>query len=267
MSWSDTPKGGHVERRWTQEIDEFILARCPVVSPEGKTKLLEDVNRTFGRDFTRTALTTHCTDRRMDLGIKTWQSAGRHGVLRGMANYNHRPVGAEQVKKGYVRVKVAEPNVWRMKNHVVWERAHPGETVDNKRETVIFVDGDNRNFAPENLCKITRRVLQWLNQTKSLGDDTEKNMVNIAYAQMRLKLRDAMKEQRMLYGNGAPAFEAHEHYLECKENPDYRKRRSENAKRYRKKIKMEHPEKIRAAAEKHKIYMRRYYRREHGEAQ
>src|SRR3989304_4506563 len=33
-------------------------------------------------------------------------------------------VGTERVRKGYVEIKVAEPNVWRPRGHLAWERAH-----------------------------------------------------------------------------------------------------------------------------------------------
>ena len=37
---------------------------------------------------------------------------------------NHRPVGSERISKdGYIEVKVAEPNKWRLKQRVVYEEA------------------------------------------------------------------------------------------------------------------------------------------------
>lgn len=37
---------------------------------------------------------------------------------------NHRPVGSERISKdGYIEVKVAEPNKWRLKQRVVYKEA------------------------------------------------------------------------------------------------------------------------------------------------
>ena len=62
------------------------------------------------------------------------------------------PIGAEQISHGYIIIKVAEPNSWRLKHHLVWEAAH-GEIPEGYR--VWFVDDDNRNFHLDNLLLIS----------------------------------------------------------------------------------------------------------------
>jgi len=64
------------------------------------------------------------------------------------------PVGTERVRKGYVEIKVAEPNVWRRRGHLAWERAHrrplPSGWVIRRQ------DGDMANDDPSNLDAISR---------------------------------------------------------------------------------------------------------------
>lgn len=74
---------------------------------------------------------------------------------------NHRPVGSERISKdGYIEVKVAEPNKWRLKQRVVYE-----ETKGKIPEgcPIIFLDGNKRNFDIGNLRCITRSELLYLN--------------------------------------------------------------------------------------------------------
>ena len=74
---------------------------------------------------------------------------------------NHRPVGSERISKdGYIEVKVAEPNKWRLKQRVVYE-----ETKGKIPEgcPIIFLDGNKRNFDIDNLRCITRSELLYLN--------------------------------------------------------------------------------------------------------
>lgn len=74
---------------------------------------------------------------------------------------NHRPVGSERISKdGYIEVKVAEPNKWRLKQRVVYE-----ETKGKIPEgcPIIFLDGNKRNFEIDNLRCITRSELLYLN--------------------------------------------------------------------------------------------------------
>lgn len=46
---------------------------------------------------------------------------------KGQTPLNHREVGSERINvDGYIEVKVAEPNRWRVKHRVIWEQ-HNGE--------------------------------------------------------------------------------------------------------------------------------------------
>jgi hypothetical protein len=56
--------------------------------------------------------------------------------------------------KGYIRVKVAEPNVWRQRSHIVWEAAHDKILPDGW--IVRHLDDDPLNDAPENLEAMPR---------------------------------------------------------------------------------------------------------------
>lgn len=74
---------------------------------------------------------------------------------------NHRPVGSERISKdGYIEVKVAEPNKWRLKQRVVYEEAK-GKIPEGC--PIIFLDGNKRNFDIDNLRCITRSELLYLN--------------------------------------------------------------------------------------------------------
>lgn len=74
---------------------------------------------------------------------------------------NHRPVGSERISKdGYIEVKVAEPNKWRLKQRVVYEEAK-GKIPEGC--TIIFLDGNKQNCNIDNLKCITRSELLYLN--------------------------------------------------------------------------------------------------------
>lgn len=73
-----------------------------------------------------------------------------------------RPVGSEQVKKGYVRIKVAQPNVWMSKAKWVYMKAHPDEDL-SERSNYVFLDGNNRNFAPENIRRVPAKAMGLFN--------------------------------------------------------------------------------------------------------
>lgn len=66
------------------------------------------------------------------------------------------PVGTESAatKGGYIKVKVAEPNVWRLRSHLVWEKTHGKPLPEGW--IVRHLDGDPANDHPDNLRAMPR---------------------------------------------------------------------------------------------------------------
>lgn len=87
---------------------------------------------------------------------KTW-------FPKGHVPKNHRPVGSERVNKdGYIEVKVAEPNKWRLKHRIVWENVNGPVP---KGYIIIFRDNDKTNTDIDNLLMIKRGIHAVLNHT------------------------------------------------------------------------------------------------------
>jgi len=78
----------------------------------------------------------------------------------GMKHPRHVPVGSEREKKGYIRVKIANPGVWKYKHVLIWE-AHNGPLPPG--HIVLFCDKNNRNFEPANLMAVSRAQLCVMN--------------------------------------------------------------------------------------------------------
>lgn len=66
------------------------------------------------------------------------------------------PVGTESdaTKGGYVKVKVADPDVWRLRSHIVWEETH-GRAIPNGW-IIRHLDGNPKNDDPGNLKAMPR---------------------------------------------------------------------------------------------------------------
>lgn len=78
---------------------------------------------------------------------KTW-------FRKGNVPKNHREIGSERINRdGYIEIKVAEPNKWKLKHRFVWESAN-GKIPSNC--IIIFKDNDRLNTDIENLMMITK---------------------------------------------------------------------------------------------------------------
>ncbi|MDO6747169.1 HNH endonuclease signature motif containing protein [Gilvimarinus sp. 1_MG-2023] len=92
---------------------------------------------------------------------KNFSPGGRSVETRfkpGQKPINYMPIGSERITKdGLVQVKITDtgypPTDWKSKHKVVWE-LNNGPLPEG--HIVIFKDGNNRNFAPDNLEAITR---------------------------------------------------------------------------------------------------------------
>ena len=114
-----------------------------------------------------------------------------------------RPVGAEQIKKGYVRIKVAQPNVWWPKAKWVYHNAHPDEDL-SERSNYIFLDGDNRNFAPENIRRVPLRAMGVFGSMGGRAEgDPEATAARFAMALLKQAELDAGERLGLVVKKGA----------------------------------------------------------------
>ena len=72
-----------------------------------------------------------------------------HPFRKGNRPWNTKPVGAERLTgSGFIQIKVAQPDHWKLKHLLVWEKVH-GPLPENC--AIEFIDGDRQNFRLENL--------------------------------------------------------------------------------------------------------------------
>ena len=73
---------------------------------------------------------------------------------KGHSPVNHRPVGSTRVTKdGYIEVKVAEPDKWKLNSRVVWESVN-GKIP--KGYVILHINGITTDDGIENLQIMSR---------------------------------------------------------------------------------------------------------------
>lgn len=119
-------------------------------------------------------------------GTKGLMKRNKTSFRRGMMPHNTVPVGTEVATKGWVKVKVAEPDVWRNKSELVWQAA--GKTLD-KGFLLIHIDGDFTNNNLDNLFPIRRADLLQLNRKGFSTAPQEVRMSMIAAARLNTETK------------------------------------------------------------------------------
>lgn len=122
---------------------------------------------------------------------KYWEGGEETQFKKGHKPHNWVPIGSERISKdGYIQIKIQEGKFqhnWRGKHILVWE-AHNGPLP--KGHSIVFGDGDNRNFDISNLILVTRAQLLYLNRHSLIKNNVEITKIGVALAKIDKKLNE-----------------------------------------------------------------------------
>lgn len=141
-------------------------------------------------------------DGRFKKGNVPWNK-GKKGVniggketqfKKGHIPANHRPVGSERITiDGYIEIKVAEPNKWRPKHQVIWEK-HNGPIPDG--HVVIFGDGNKQNLSIDNLILVSRKQLLGLNRYNLIQNHADLTKIATRIVDLKYKISERENQVR-----------------------------------------------------------------------
>lgn len=107
---------------------------------------------------------------------------------KGNVPVNYRPIGSERVNVyGYVEIKVADPNKWRLKHQVIWEEVN-GHIP--KGHNVIFGDSNTGNLDPKNLILVSKSQLLIMNRNKLIQNDADLTRTGVIIADLYQKINE-----------------------------------------------------------------------------
>lgn len=160
-----------------------------------------------------------------------------------------RPLYSEQIKKGYVRIKIAQPNVWVSKAKWVYMETHPEEyeICSTTKANYIFLDGNTRNFHPDNIARVPLNIISVFNSLGGTVDEKpELTQLRLTQAILKSKTLDIMEKCGKVNKYAtyrSDKQKAHERYLEAKARPGFKEYQREVARKYIQRLKVERPEK------------------------
>lgn len=138
-----------MKKIFNQEHENWIRANTVGIRNE---KLTEMFNKKFNMSITVGQL-------------KKFKNS--HHISSGLKSCN-LPIGSERESKGYIMVKVAEPNVWIEKHRYVYESMYGSIPTGHK---IIFADKNTRNFEPDNLILVSDAEALIMNTQKLIYED------------------------------------------------------------------------------------------------
>jgi hypothetical protein len=128
-------------------------------------------------------------------------------LSNGREHITNRPIGSERLNtNGYTDIKIAYPNVWRPKHHVVWEAAN-GPIPEGY--FVIFADRDRLNFDVDNLVLVSKGELYLMNLHGLIFPDKELTKNGKAIAALKLSISRREREAKQSGGEAAKKRSGH----------------------------------------------------------
>lgn len=190
--------------RFSPEMRDFIRAH---VIDRTTMDLTELFNSTFGTDVSVSQIRAYKRNHRLSSGLtgryqpgstpytkgkkKYWSGGEKTQFKKGHRPYNYMPVGSERINgEGYIDIKIADPNVWRAKHLIVWER-HNGPVP--KGHAVLFGDGNRMNVDIANLVLVTRTQLAILNRKRFIFKNAELTRTGLILADIYQKIGERKK--------------------------------------------------------------------------
>ena len=200
------PKGSKDKKpqhKWTDEEKEYLAS---IVKGSTYKEITKQMNDKFEYNFSeeqikgmmyRDKLTTGTGGyfkkgfTPWNKGLKGYMGANKTSFKKGTIPPNQVPIGTESITKGgYIKVKVGEPNKWKLKQRYIYEQ-HYGEIP--KDCNVIFADKNIRNFDINNLILVSKAEMLILNNNKLIFEDKELTKVGVNIAKVIDKAKKRSK--------------------------------------------------------------------------
>lgn len=174
-------------KKYTAEQHEYLTAHRHM----RRADLAVAFNARFGTARSESSVRTYCKNHGIyrtgpgvwNKGTKGLIPAPVKGFKKGNIPHTRQPVGTEtRDKDGYLVVKIADPNRWKRKHILIWEKHHGRLPPDH---CLRFLDGDKNNCAIENLALVSRAANMRINShtvgmAHLVTPETHKTVIAIA---------------------------------------------------------------------------------------
>ena len=190
-------------KKWTEEEKEYLKS---IVFGRSHDEILKLMNEKFEYEFTkeqikgviaRNKLITGRTGH-FEKGVIPWNK-GTKGVCKankttfkkGNKSWNYKPVGSERINsEGYTDVKIADPNKWKLKHHILWEK-EVGSIPEGY--VLVFADRNKQNIKIENLLLVNKKQILTMNANNLISEEAEVTKAGLNLAKLINKISESNK--------------------------------------------------------------------------
>ncbi len=169
-----------MKNKYTKEFESFVRENISKYTKEDFLILLENK---FKIKVSKNAL--KCFLRKHNIEARYIDY--KENMVRSTAKHK---IGAERMTKDGILIKVAQPNVWRRKSRVMYEKYHNCKLKND--DYVVFLNGNRNDFSKENLYKSTNREKCYVHNWGTFSKNPELTKTGILSARLVIKAKAVM---------------------------------------------------------------------------
>ena len=167
-----------MRNKYTKEFEDFVRENISKYTKEDFISLLE--NR-YKIKMSKTALKCYIRNHKIEDRYIDY----KEHMVRTTAKHQ---IGAERMTKDGIIIKVAQPDVWRRKSRVMYEKYHNCKLTDD--DYILFLNGDRNDFSKENLFKSTNQEKCYLHNWGTSSKNRELTKTGILSARLYIKSKE-----------------------------------------------------------------------------
>lgn len=169
-----------MKNKYTKEFKEFTQENVSKYTLEDLRLLLQDK---FNITITTEGLRRYLNRHHIEGKYKDYQ---KHKARNGGGHIS--PIGSEQITKDGVFIKVAQPDVWRRKSRVMYEKYHNCKLKDD--EYIVFLNSNNNDFSKDNLVKSSQKEIAYLHNYKTSSKNPKLTKLGLLSARLMIKAKE-----------------------------------------------------------------------------
>lgn len=200
--------------RWTDDMVDFLKKNYPHYPNK---ELAEMIKEKFGVEVTDEKVKSAKSN--FKIGDKVYPNKGRFykGAIpwnkgkpmreetrkklertwfkKGNVAVNTKPLGSTRINTdGYKVIKLAKSGQWKLYSRYMYEKYHNIKLKDD--EAIIFADRNKKNFDKDNLVKVNRKELFYLNKGGLIFEDKDLTKSGVVVSKMEIAIDERRKDLR-----------------------------------------------------------------------
>ena len=173
-----------MRNRYSKEFEKFVRENAKKYTREELRQIIKDkYSLRISKDAFRRYLNRHKIN-------------SIYMIKNNVRDVYKCPLGTEKTTNEGTFIKVAQPDVWRRKARVMYEKYHNCKLTDD--DYILFLNQDRNDFSKENLYKSSNREQCYLHNWGTFSKNPELTKTGILSARLTIKAKEKVESRTIL---------------------------------------------------------------------